>query len=370
MKKIICLLLMMLLTVSMASCFLFTPDGPGTDDPNKDPGDEKEISGSENIINVYLIAGQSNAVGYGMDTGKVIENSDPRFTEGFENVLYYGSQERWNGSYPDTVFKPVTLGMGVAKDRSGAEIGIAAALADNGEMNAIIKCAQGATHIYPDSQYEVSINYGTWTSPSYIENNKVDMSQNELIGHMYRRFEETVKNGLKLLIEDGYTPVIKGVWWMQGEAEMFTYEMASEYKELYETLITDTRDMLSEATGYDCSSVPFVCGLPKWNTKNSPAPAFQTHVRNSMIASANSMDNVGYVDCMPLNQHDDWHFDAAGQKYLGENFIACVKDFENSEIFEEKISIDKEIKLLTSERGLEFRDLQVIAARIIINTAL
>lgn len=355
MKKTICLLLMMLLMFSLASCFLFTPDGPGTDDPNKDPGDEKEISGSENIINVYLIAGQSNAVGYGMDTGNVIANSDPRFTKGFENVLYYGSQERWNGSYPNRVFKPVTLGMGVAKDRSGAEIGIAAALADNGEMNAIIKCAQGATHIYPDSQYEVSINYGTWTSPSYIENNNIDLSQNELIGHMYRRFEETVKNGLKLLIEDGYTPVIKGVWWMQGEAEMFTYEMASEYKELYETLIADTRDMLSEATGYDCSSVPFVCGLPKWNTKNSPAPAFQPHVRNSMIAVADSTDNVGYVDCMPLNQHDDWHFDAAGQKYLGESFIACVKDFENNEIFNGKISIDSEIKLLASERGLEFK---------------
>ena len=355
MKKIVCLLLTMLLAFSLASCSFLFPDGPGTDGPGTDSDDKKEISGSENIINVYLIAGQSNAVGYGMDTGKVIANSDPRYTDGFENVLYYGSQERWNGSYPNQVFKPVTLGMGVAQDRSGAEIGIAAALADNGEMNAIIKCAQGATHIYPDSQYEVSLNYGTWTSPSYIENNNIDLSENELIGHMYRRFEETVKTGLKLLIEDGYTPVIKGVWWMQGEAEMFTYEMASEYKELYETLIVDTRNMLSEASGYDCSDVPFICGLPKWNTKNSPAPAFQTHVRNSMIAVANSMDNVSYVDCMPLNQHDDWHFDAAGQKYLGESFIERLKDFEDDEIFDGKISIDSEIRLLMSERGLEFK---------------
>lgn len=357
--KSICLLLLIILTFSLTSCNIFGHDGPDTDGPVTDgPGTNPEgedIVGSEKIINVYLIAGQSNAVGYGMDTGKVIANSDPRFTKGFENVLYYGSQERWNGSYPNQNFKPVTLGMGVAKDRSGAEIGIAAALADNGEMNAIIKCAQGATHIYPDSQYDVSINYGTWTSPSYIEKNNVDLSQNKLIGNMYRRFEETVKNGLELLIEDGYTPVIKGVWWMQGEAEMFTYEMASEYKELFEALIADTRNMLSEATGYDCSDVPFVCGLPKWNTKNSPAPAFQTYVRESMVSVAKSMDNVGYVDCMPLNQHDDWHFDAAGQKYLGESFIARLKDFENDEIFNGKISIDSEIKLLISERGLEFK---------------
>lgn len=349
MKKIICLALMLILTFSLASCSFLFPDGPGPG-----PDDKTEVSGSENIINVYLIAGQSNAVGYGMDTGKAIANSDPRFTEGFDNVLYYGSQERWNGSYPNKVFAPVKLGMGVAADRSGAEIGIASALADNGEMNAIIKCAWGATHLYPDTQYDVSLKQGTWTSPTYIENENIDLSQNELIGNMYNRFEETVKRGLQLLIEDGYTPVIKGVWWMQGEAEMFTFEMASEYKKLYETLIADTRNMLSEASGYDCSNVPFICGLPKWNTKNSPAPAYQIHVRNSMMACADSMNNVGYVDCMPLNQHDDWHFDAAGQKYLGESFIACVRDFENSEIFNEKISIDSEIKLLISEKGMEF----------------
>ena len=355
MKKIVCLLLMMLLTFSLASCFLFTPDGPGTDDPNKDPGDEKEISESENIINVYLIAGQSNAVGYGMDTGKVIANSDHRFTEGFENVLYYGSQERWNGSYPNKNFAPVKLGMGVAHDRSGAEIGIASALADNGEMNAIIKCAVGATHLYPDTQYEVSIKQGTWTSPSYIENNNVDLSENEMIGYMYSRFEQTVNDGLRLLIEDGYTPVIKGVWWMQGEAEMFTLEMASEYRELYKTLILDMRNTLSEITGYDCSEVPFICGLPKWNTKNSPPPAYQGMVRTAMKTVAGELTNVGYVDCMPLTQHDDWHFDAAGQKYLGEQFISCLEEIESSEIFEEKISIDNEIKLLTAERSLEFK---------------
>ena len=372
--KIICLMLLLFLTFSLASCSLFgqyTPDnndqGSGDNDtngPNTDGGtgadpdtDENSISGSEKIINVYLIAGQSNAVGYGKDTGKAIANSDERFVNGFENVLYYGSQERWYGSYPNKVFEPLKLGMGVSSDCSGAEIGIASAIADEGEMNAIIKCAWGATHIYPDSQYEVSLKQGTWTSPSYIENNNVDLSKNPLIGNMYNRFEETVRNGIQLLIEDGYTPVIKGVWWMQGEAEMFTLEMSSSYRELFESLIGDTRNMLGEVTGYDCSSVPFICGLPKWNTNNSPAPTYQKAVREAMMSAANRLDNVNYVDCMPLNQHDDWHFDAAGQKYLGEHFVSAIKEFEEiNEIgITEKISIDNEIKLLPSENGLEFR---------------
>ena len=79
---------------------------------------------------------------------------------------------------------------------------IASAIADNGEMNAIIKCAQGATHLYPDTQYDVSINYGTWTSPSYIEKYNLDLSENAKIGYMYTRFENTVKDGLELLIAE------------------------------------------------------------------------------------------------------------------------------------------------------------------------
>ena len=295
MKKILLLVLTFTLTFSMSSCFNFgnTPDdnnqqggadnGGNTqpddntpeDDNNQEegrPGSENADTVSEKIINVYLIAGQSNAVGYGMDTGNKIANSDRRFVKGFDNVLYYGSLERWNGEALDEKFQPVTLGMGVAQDRSGAEIGIASAIADKGEMNAIIKCAQGATHLYPDTQYEVSLNYGTWTFPTYIEKNNVNLSENPMIGYMYTRFESSVREGIEMLIAEGYTPVIKGVWWMQGEAEMFTTQMASAYRELFETLITDMRNMLSDATGYDCSETPFVCGLPKWNTNHSPLP--------------------------------------------------------------------------------------------------
>ena len=372
-NRIIVLLLIFMLVFSLASCDLFMtdePDNGGTGEGTGDGGsgennpgtgdggsnDKPDVSGDEKTINVYLILGQSNAVGYGMDTAGSVANSDDRFVNGFENVLYFGSQERWNGQNLGLGFKPVTLGMGVASDRSGAEIGIASAIADNGEMNAIIKCAWGATHLYPETNYDISLTQGTWTSPSYIENNNVDMSKNELIGNMYRRFEDTLADGLQLLIEDGYTPVIKGVWWMQGEAEMFTLEMASEYRELYKTLINDTRNTLSEATGYDCSNVPFICGLPKWNSKNSAPPLYQGMVRNAMQTVAGELVNVGYVDCMPLNQHDDWHFDAAGQKYLGEEFVFALEDFESNDetLFDEKVSINSEIKVLPSEMGLEF----------------
>jgi hypothetical protein len=60
---------------------------------------------------------------------------------------------------------------------------------------------------------------------------------------------------------------------------------------------------------------------------------------------------------MPLNQHDNWHFDAEGQLYLGESFIGALEEIneENYNGFEENLMIDKNIELLIDETGLGFK---------------
>jgi len=306
-------------------------------------GGKTQVKAVENkgLINVYLIAGQSNAVGYGLDHTGEVAFQDSRFTTGYNNVLYYGEQERWEGSAGFTDFVNVKVGQGVAVDRSGAEIGIASALADTGTMNAVIKCAWGATHLYPDEVYSISYQQGTWTSPSYISENNISKNLNEKIGRMYTWWEQTVKTGLNKLVAKGYTPVVKGLWWMQGEAEMFTEQMSSAYDELLTALIGDMRASLSSITGADCSETPFVFGLPIWNLKNSGTPPYQLDVRDNMqkVANDSSIVNVDYVDCAGLFQHDDWHFDARGQKYLGEQFIAKLQTLnEGSKVLNEGIS--------------------------------
>ena len=325
------------------------------DDDDDQNNNDDVIDMTSNTINVYLIAGQSNAVGFGLDPSNEIANSDPRFINGFDNVLYYADQEyKPTGSYMSSKFEPVKLGFGDNTNTSGAEIGIASEIADNGEMNAIIKCAWGATHLYPDTNYFISVEQGTWTPPSYIERHNLDVANNPGIGEMYRRFEATVIRAIKLLIEDGYTPVIKGMWWMQGEAETGNTTMSSAYEELYRCLISDVRRFMSDATGYDCSKMPFVCGLVKKNTAFGEAPATLSVVRNAMInvAEDSNVNNVSYVDCMPLNQQDTWHYDAAGQKYLGENFIKEVNKMK--EVETDKLISFNNISLLAKEKGLEF----------------
>jgi len=295
-------------------------------------------------IEVYFIGGQSNAVGFGYDPTGALAAEDARFKNGFDNVLYYSQQERWGSSRTIDEFEPVKLGQGVTESTttfaSGAEIGIAKALADSGKMSAVIKCAWGATHLYPDIYYYISQDQGTWTSPSYIKDNNVDMSENLNIGLMYNWFMETVTKGLQKLVDAGYTPVIKGMWWMQGEAETGAAHMAPEYEKLFRALISDIRSDITKISGQDCSTMPFIFGLPSSRAQDTEPEHLQS-VRSQMTTVANdtSLPNVACVDTKGLVQQDIWHFDAASQRWLGEQFIATLNSLNDTPNFKEGITV-------------------------------
>ena len=106
-------------------CFSLTPSA-----------EENSTTENGNVINVWLIGGQSNAVGYGQGAPIGAED-DVRYYNGFDNVLYYGNHEQWK--YNEDDFVPTTIGLGrtannegVRITTSGSEIGIANALGDTG----------------------------------------------------------------------------------------------------------------------------------------------------------------------------------------------------------------------------------------------
>ena len=276
-------------------------------------------------IDVWLIGGQSNAAGYAQDILKESEY-DERYTNGFSNILYYGSAD-------DNVissFTPVRIGLGAKSNFMGAEIGIASALGSSDGMNAIIKFARGATYLYPDGNTDASKTYGTWTSPSYIASNGISTEGN-LNGALYHEFMETVTEGLALLREQGYTPVIRGMWWMQGEAETNREALANEYAALLEALINDVRSDLSTITGTDLSEMPFVAGNVYRNkavdangdyTYSQPPYLSKVNEQQSVVAA--KLKNVFVVKTEGLEQKDGWHFISSGQKYLGEQFVINV----------------------------------------------
>ena len=280
-------------------------------------------------IDVWLIAGQSNAVGYANDTAVYNTTAnDPRFGQGFDNVLYYGYGERWISS-----FTPTKFGMGNGKANSGAEIGIAKALADTGRMNAIIKYAQGGTAIAPDANSSYTKNYGTWTPPTYISDNGVVTSGTN-IGKLYTNYIDTVSKGIDQLRAMGYTPVIKGMWWMQGCAECYN-DFSYNYEELLCDLISDSRRDIGNIMGENLSDMPVVFGKIALNKSISGVPEMYEDANshyNRVVAAqravASKVNKTYLVDAESnfsgFAQIDTWHYDTATQVYIGKSFVDAV----------------------------------------------
>ena len=335
-------------------------------------------AGSRGTIDVWLIGGQSNAVGYGDNTPAEAE-TDYRYYTGFDNTLFYGVNEVF--TYNKDYLSPVTLGLGQKPTRSGAEIGVAKALDSTGAMNAVIKCAVGATALYPDLNASISQSVGTWTSPSYIERANMDKNDpdyatlgtfvdingttqdipdidlsvkitggnadnngNVMAGNMYNMFVKTVTEGIRQLKAEGYTPVVRGMWWMQGEAECSNTTKAYLYDELLTCLINDVRDFVAEITddataNSEDDPMPFLAGNIIWLASNAAnAPKYIPVVNAAQAMVAEAMTNVAYLDKDITNaqpffgQQDNWHYNVSTQQFFGEQLVAYALSLDNESI--------------------------------------
>ena len=281
--------------------------------------DEVPNAAEKTEINVWLIGGQSNAVGYASDVTPE-QAQDNRYFEGFDNVLYYGYSEKF---VPE--MEKVAFGQGQGLNKAGAEIGIAEALGDSGTMNIVIKYAQGATYLYPNTTSKYSVNYGTWTSPTYIKNHNID-TEGTKTGLLYTNFLDTIRTTCDMLDEMGYKPVVRGMWWMQGEAECGNATEAGAYAELLETLILDVRRDVGEIVGADLSNMLFAFGKIYRNPDPSYSqPAYLSTVTacQEQVAAKEGFNAVlvDPTDCQGLGQHDGWHFNSATQAFFGTSLV-------------------------------------------------
>ena len=286
--------------------------------------------GSLGTIDVWLIGGQSNASGYGND-GLTDAKFDTRYVDGFDNILYYGSGD----DNKVTEFVPLTVGLGNNTSSVGAEVGIAKMLGDTDTMNAVIKLGRGSSALYPKTTGDVSVTYGTWTSPSYVKNNGIDTAGTK-IGALYNDFITTVAEGIAILVDKGYTPVIRGMWWMQGEAECSSEDTANAYEELLTCLINDLREDIEKNTGIESTEMPFVAGnIYRNGTKDANGnyvydqPAYLSNINAAQASVAGKLNKVYTVATAGLPQKDNWHFIADAQQYLGTEFVKSVIHSEN-----------------------------------------
>ncbi|MBQ8551379.1 MAG: hypothetical protein IJ428_01040 [Clostridia bacterium] len=299
-------------------------------------------------VDIYIIAGQSNAGGYtGCDDLAIAPLWD-KYNVGTPNVMYYGSSEytykNANGEWLMGVNKfsewvPVRVGMGCDIRCIGPEVGMAAYLSENyyngdnaGKTAGIIKYAHGGTSLFEASKSDHEFS-GSWASPSYAATLESDTS--EYTGRLYIGLINEVKSGVAALAEAGYNDInIKGVFWMQGETDK---NSPDEYKTAFEYFVSDLRRDLGEIMVEDLSALPVMVG--EISETSGSALKDAVDVNNGFIEMQRSLaDEIENVYIVPSGQYkinwmegsfsknhgDPWHWKTTDIFAIGEMVGECI----------------------------------------------
>lgn len=144
-------------------------------------------------INVILIGGQSNATGQGY-----VRNIPPCFTTDERVLIYYSGYLK--GTKPAERLVPLSPAS-ESPDRFGVELSLGTALQKKFPQKkwAIIKHALSGSNLF--RQWNPGKTSGDGQGEEYV------------------KFLRTVSAGLEALKREGYTPVLRGMVWQQGEGD-------------------------------------------------------------------------------------------------------------------------------------------------------
>lgn len=300
---------------------------------------------TEKQVDVWILAGQSNAAGnsylsqdvYGREDityRELLQSEDPRNAEGYSNVLYYGVTNVLAADpLPASDLEEVKLGQGAAAYYIGPELGMANVLSESYSDSApaaIIKYAVNGTFLcdFEGAEQQTQL-YGTWASPTMTARaTEAGIALHENNGVLYERLLSVVEAGFAALKEQGYTPCVKGYVWMQGEADACAELLSSRYEDSLKTFITDLRSDVAWIAGDETAALrPLVMG------KICPSGeygAYISAVRAAQDGVAAQLENVYLVDTEDLRIHnadgslngaDKWHFNAEDMYQLGKRFM-------------------------------------------------
>lgn len=248
--------------------------------------DRSEAESRKKLFSVHIVAGQSNAVGWGSDPKSI-----PKDTSN-EKVKFYYNHETSSGG------KIVTLKnqrIPFSKHRSGfgPEIRLGRQLYRKGYNNTyIIKVGKGGTSLYKD-----------WKPTN---------------GRLYKSLiVNEINKGLRDLRRQGYRYSIDGFYWMQGESDM-NAQGASNYEKNLRNFIASVRRQLKEP------NLPVVIG----RANNPAAPAkYRNMVRGAQVRVANSTRYVEWVNTDDIKLSDHVHYNSRGQLILGQRFYNKINPY-------------------------------------------
>lgn len=301
--------------------------------------DEEEKTGK--TIDMYLIGGQSNAVGYStVSTGTADET--------FPNVIYAGQTDynmfadKASSDSLTEYVSPVTSGLGRTTGYIGPEYGLAKALnsrysQDNKAF--IFKSAAGGTALLNRTN-SGSATYGNWY-PTSLGGSYIGA------GRQFELFIQNFATVYNQLVADGYTPIIKGMAWFQGESDRGASEI---YASLIKYFIHEIRYELSAVTNTDLTEMPFIIAeiSPTWASAEEASLELNDTFNQMLHSLENSRDieNVHIVSAegLLINGYDGTvlgsdqsHYNSADMVTLGER---TAEVFMEVSPIEHKIAYD------------------------------
>lgn len=248
-------------------------------------------------IDIYLIAGQSNASGHSkIKDAQSIYEQYPTLREGYSHVHYAGNARVDAEEYTKLVNRDMPwirarLGLGARNENyMGPEAGLAVALSsyyneESDRYAGLIKFAHGGTGLLDN--HVRSNTFGNWMPPSYAKLIGVPWENEPIRGVLYRLLLAQIeKNLTELPAYGGFDKVnIKGMYWMQG---CHNRGVPEEYRKAFPLFAADLRRdlaaLLTRLYGEDCGAadMPIVVGTIS-RTFMMDAKDPETHVNRAFI---------------------------------------------------------------------------------------
>ena len=265
------------------------------------------------VIEVYILAGQSNAVGYN-NINTFIPQPFPNALRIQENILF------WPGSNAvdslQNAWTSLKVGASkVGKNAFGPEIsfGNHFATVKPGNEIAIIKYAVGGTGIASSKDYKDYIP--GFENFNDKDNNWKAPEINKPAGSLYQNLLANIKEALSSLEKQEIEFRLAGIIWMQGEHEAgLSHQMAVDYDTLLSNFISSLRNDIG------ASEVPVVIGQisDKWIygdiVKFAQQKVCLTHSNTALVLTHD----------LPRILNDNSHYTANGMILLGSRFAKAM----------------------------------------------
>lgn len=241
------------------------------------------FAANEKVLDLYVIAGQSNASGYTNVSSVSVANDKAIYHTGFDNIYVSGRADGqlFNG-------EKVVYGKGNTTSHFGAEISLADKISEYSSNESVIfKFAYGGVYLVNN------LSNRNWCPPSMCSEGDSGYVAGKT-GDLFVEWKNMLNTKMTEYKNKGYTIRLAGTFWMQGEAEIGQASEYGVYDTYLKALISDMRAVYSEFGFENAVKAPFVIGKIS-PTYEGGGTGVDT-IRQKQQAVANEMtDNDVYI---------------------------------------------------------------------------